>query len=390
MNVQRCPECGQRLSSSYCDICMRKVPFGGVKLAKRRDPWDSRDGSSAHRMERDHECISFEKEEKKPQRKPATKRSAAPPKKILQKIAVFIAVFSLVPSLVGILEEVVDSESIAVPEPAASVHDGFVAAGDPGAEEAPKVNPGEIYNENGVRVTVDDAGLSYGDYTIFFTIHNETDQKISVNADLLSVNGYMLPFGFYQDVKAGKSEQTSLSFYDYELEKVGIQQVGNVEFVLEIYDEKNYEYIEEGKLVAVETDHKADYSAMTGIAGLPLYSDEDISIILHNFAFDDYGDCELGLYAQNHSQNTVNISGQSIRINGEEVSGFIWNRLRSNTCAIDSSYIYDLDEQENLQIQSLEDIDEVTIDLYVEYLDGWDVVKSFSESVTFEPSAIHS
>ena len=48
----------------------------------------------------------------------------------------------------------------------------------------------------------------------------------------------------------------------------------------------------------------------------------------------------------------------------------------------------DLDEQEILQIQSLEDIDEVTIDLYVEYLDGWDVVKSFSESVTFEPAAI--
>ena len=31
MNVQRCPECGQRLNTNYCDICMKKVPFGWNK-----------------------------------------------------------------------------------------------------------------------------------------------------------------------------------------------------------------------------------------------------------------------------------------------------------------------------------------------------------------------
>ena len=55
MNVQRCPECGQRLNTNYCDICLRKVPFGGVKLGNRKDPWESRDGSSAHRMDRGQE-----------------------------------------------------------------------------------------------------------------------------------------------------------------------------------------------------------------------------------------------------------------------------------------------------------------------------------------------
>lgn len=378
--IQRCPECGQRLTSNYCDICMRKVPFHGVKQAKHREPWEIKDGSSAHRMEHGHECVSFEIEEKKPLRKPAAKRPAAPPKKILQKIAVFIAVFSLVPSLLGILEETTGTESIAAPEPEVNVYDGFVAAGDPGAEDMPKVTPGELYNEDGVRVTVDAAGLSYGDYTIYMTIYNETDHKISVSTDLLSVNGYMISNGLYQDVKAGKSEQTYLTFYDFELEKAGIEKVGKVEFVLDIYDEYNYESTR--KLVAIETDYPMDYSAITAVSGAPLYSDEDLTVILQDINLDSAGDCELDLYVQNHSQNTVSIYSETVWIDGEEVSCFIWNMLRPNTCAVDNAYIYELN------VGSLDEVGEITIDLEIEFMDDFELLEMRRESITFKPDTI--
>lgn len=381
--INRCPECGQRLKTNYCDICMRKVPFGGVRQEKYREPWDIKDGSSAHRMEKDHECISFEKEEKKPFRKPAAKQGSASPKKILQKIAIFIAVFSLVPSLFGFIEEMTGADSIAVPEPEINVHDGFVAAGDFGAEDVPKVTPGEIYNENGVRVTVDAAGLSYGDYCIFLTIYNETDHKISVNADQLSVNGYMFPYSLYQDVKAGKSEQTRLNFYDFELERIGISKVGKVEFILDIYDEYNYESTR--KLVAIETDYPVDYGAMTTIAGMPLYSDEDLTVILQNMEMDGAGDCKLSLYMQNHSQNTINLYSETVWVNGEEASSYVWNMLRPNTCAVVDAYIYQLND---LHIQSLEEIGEITIELEIEHLDDYELLEFRTETITFEPGAI--
>lgn len=378
--IQRCPECGQRLTGNYCDICMRKVPFHGVKQAKRREPWEIKDGSSAHRMERGHECVSFEKEEKKSLRQPAEKRSAAIPKKILQRIAVFVVIFSLVPSLLGLLEEITGSESVAVPEPAANIHDGFVAAGDPGAEDLPKVTPGEIYNEDGVRVTVDAAGLSYGDYSIFLTIYNETDHNISVSTDLLSVNGFMFSNGLYQDVKAGKSEQTYLTLYDFELEKAGVEKVGKVEFVLDIYDEYNYESTR--KLVAIETDYPMDYSAITGVSGVPLYSDEDLTVILQGISLDNAGDCLMNLYVQNHSQNTVSIYSETVLVNGEEASCFVWNMLRPNTCAVDDAYIYDL------KFQSLEEIEEITIDLEIEILDDFELLEMRRESISFKPGII--
>lgn len=386
MNVHRCPECGQRLKTNYCDICMRRVPFGGIKMTQPRDPWDRTDGSSAHRREKGHECVSFgdEKKPKKPSFNPPHRKTADPKKKGASAVAIVLAVLSLLPALFGLAEEFTGSEPVAEPE--YSVYEDFVAAGEPGAEDAPKVLTDEIYNADGVRITVDSAGLLYDEYTVFLTIQNETDHKITVSADMLSANGYMLPVGFYQEVKAGKIQHVSLSFPNYELEKAGFKQVGDIEFILEIYDEYTNLAIREP--VSIKTDATINYSTMTGIAGIPLYDDENLTVLLQSVSLHDYGDCELKLYLQNHSQYDLNVYSGAIWVNGEEVSGYLWQMLRPNTCAMNDAYIYELDERVDLEIQSLDAIKEITIDLYVDLTDDMELVESFSESITFEPGAI--
>jgi len=390
MNVQRCPECGQRLHTNYCDICMRKVPFGGVKLGNRQDPWESRDGSSAHRQEKGHECVSFDYE-KKPKKmgkvtftKPPRK-AAAPNKKGASVIAIVIAVLSLLPSLFGLFEEAVDS--VAVPEPEINIHDGFVEAGNLGAEGVPNVIAGEIYNANGIRITADTAGLSYGDYTIYFTINNDTEQKVSVSMEAVSVNGYMLPFGLYQDLKAGRSEQTSLTFYDYELEKTGIQQVANVEFLLYVYETDSYNEIIDGQLVTVETEYDGSAEPAADTSGLELYNDGSFRVILRDVYMSGSDDCEMDLYLENLSGNSVNVYCEQIWVNGTELATYYWNTLRANTRSVDALYIYDY-EWEDLDISQLEQINEITMVLYIEYQDGWDILESHSEKITFAPNAI--
>ena len=387
MNVQRCPECGQRLNTNYCDICMKKVPFGGVKLANRRDPWESRDGSSAHRMEKNHECISFEKTETKSFRMPVKKQNSANRKKAAPGLGILLAVLSLLPALFGLFEEAVDS--VAVPEPEYNIYEGFVLAGDPGAEDVPSVIAGEIYNANGIRITADDAGLSYGDYTVLMTIYNDTEQDISVSMDLVSVNGYVMPFGVYQDVRAGESAQTYLTLYGYELEKTPIVQVAEVVFSLEIYEENSFENLVMGELVAIKTEYDGNAEPAVNISGLELYSDGSLSVILRDVYMYDYGDCELNLYMENLSGSTVNVYSGEIMVNGEAVSGYISKTLRPDTRAIDNGYIHELDERVGLDIEELSQIEEITIDLYVDYMDGWDIVETISEKITFDPSAIY-
>ena len=382
MYVQRCPECGQRLNTNYCDICMRKVPFGGVKLANRRDPWENRDGSSAHRWEKDHECISFADGKKAKKTTYRSYRKAAN-KKGASVVAIILAIFSLLPAVFGLIEEAVDS--ISVREPEYSISDGFVAAGEPGAENVPGVIFQEIYNANGIRITANSAGLSYGDYTIFVTIHNDTDQKIAVDFNLVSVNGYMVPFGLYQDVKAGKSEETYLTFYNGDLEEAGIEQIADVSFVMDVYDEDTYEDIVTGELLTIQTDYTGTAESAVDIYGLELYNDGDFRIVLTDVTLPGYDDCELTLYAENNSGDKVNVSCEEMWINGETAQGYYSKTLRTDTRAIDRLYLYDLEE---LNIEALSDVEDISLELYVEHMDGWDILESKRETVIFAPNQI--
>lgn len=381
MQIHRCPECGMRLRSNYCDICMRKVPFKGTPA---KQTWQHVEGSSAHREE-GHACIDFGETKKKtiPNFRFPRKQASAANKKKGAAIGIFLAVMSVIAPLFGLVEEVVDSTP--VPEPDYSIQEGFVEAGNLGAEDVPNVIAGEIYNANGIRITADDAGLSYGDYTIFMTIYNDTDQSVSINMDLVSVNGYMLPFGLYQDVEAGESVQTHLTFYDYELEKAGIKQVAEVVFSLDIYEEDSFGYIVQGELVTIETVYDGIAEPAVDISGLELYNDGILWVILRDIRLNEYGECELDLYIENLSGSTVNVYSGDSWVNAEQVQGYYWKALRPDTRAIDDAYLYELDD---LNIEELSQIEEITIDLYVDYMDGWDVVETISEKITFEPSAI--
>ena len=198
----------------------------------------------------------------------------------------------------------------------------------------------------------------------------------------------MVPYGLYQDVKAGRSEQTYLLFYAHELEKAGITKVADVAFVLDVYHEDYYEGLVTSQLVSFATDYDGSEETAVDCSGLELYHDGSFCVILRGISLDDFGDCELDLYMENLSGSTVNVYSGEIMVNGEAVSGYISKTLRSDTRAADRAYIYELDERVDLNIEELSQIEEITIDLYVEYMDGWDITESYSESISFEPSAI--
>ena len=387
MYVQRCPECGKRLNTNYCDICMKKVPFGGVKLANRRDPWDSSVGSSAHRREKGHECVSFDYD-KKPKKTTfrSYRKTAVPNKKGASVVAIILAVISLLPALFGLFEEAADS--VPAPEPEYNIHDGFVEAGSLGAENLPNVIAGEIYNANGIRITADTAGLSYGEYSVFMTIYNDTDQNISISIDLISVNDYMISYGLYQDVKAGKSAQTYLTLYSHELEKTPITKVSDVTFALDIYEERSFEQLVCDEMVTIKTDYDGSAEPEPNVSGMELYYDGSLCVFLSGVSLSDSGDCQLDLYMENLSGSPVNIYSGAVWVNGEEVSGYLGKTLFPETRAIDRGYIYELDERVDLDIAELSQIQEITIELYAEYMDGWDIVETISEKITFEPGAI--
>lgn len=378
MAVQRCPECGNRLNSNYCDICMKRVPFRGLAARKYRDPWDM---SSAHREEDGHTCIRFDAQQ--PKAKPVqtatfpkTEKAPARKKTKAQAIAIVVAVVSLLPALVNFFVGIV--EEIAVAEPEYN-YEAYVEA------DVPQITPTELYNDGQIVVTADSAGTYYDDYTIALGIQNNSDRDVSVSTQLLSVNGYMMNYGFGTHISPGESRQDLLQLYSYELEEIGITQVVEIAFCLELYDAETYESIATTELITLKTDAAEDIRQPVNDTGWEMHIDDNLRVVYTGAELSSYGDCDLNLYLENLSNEMVSFTTGGIWINGKEVEGFLWETLRPDTRAVDSIYIYGL---EDLDITQFSQITEIYIEYMVDTYQGDEIVDTVYCTTLFNPNAL--
>lgn len=245
MATQRCPECGGRLTSNYCDICMRKVPFAGARSRNYRDPWDY---SCAHRQEAGHKCITFDAP-KQTSPKPAVmfpkqKTSKKSDPKPAAVIAIVLGLLSLLPTLFGIFENVhMDNP---VPEYNVEV---FTPEAD-----LPVVQPTEIYSDGEIEILADSLGMYYEEPSLSFLIDNYSDREIDVVVDCVAVNGSMLDADMSVYVNSGESCQAFLMLHQEDLKEANIQQISRVDLSLWIFDADTYDEIAYLDLVTIETD----------------------------------------------------------------------------------------------------------------------------------------
>lgn len=382
MDVQRCPECGGRITTNYCDICMKKVPFRGVGVRRSKDPWDS---SSAHREEAGHECVSFDYPEQKakPKVKPiktisvSVKKKAAETKKVnrAKAVAIAIAVMSVISFLFSVIDEVAEP----APEPEYN-YEAYVVEKD-----IPQITPTELYNDGEIVITADSAGTYYDDYTIALGIQNNSDRDVSVNTQLLSVNGYMMNYGFSTHISAGESRQDLLQLYAYDLKPAGITRVAEIAFYLDLYDSETYDSIATTELITLETDIAENFQQPIDDLGWEMHADDNLRVVYKGSELSAYGDCDLHLYLENLSDEMVSLTTDGVWVNGREVEGFLWEILRPGTRAVDSIYIYGLEE---LEITQFSQITEVYIEYTVDTYRDDQIVDTVYCSCLFNPNAL--
>ena len=388
MAVQRCPECGGRLTSNFCDICLRKVPFAGAKTMKRQDPWEY---SSAHREEAGHKCITFDATAKPAQKQTFTKPQVTftkpnptfPKRKPEQKknpkvatvVAIILAILSLLPTLFGLLEEV----HIDNPEPE---YDVEAFAPDAGL---PVLEPTGIYSNGEIEIFADSLGLYYDAPSLSFLIENQSEQDIDVLIEKVSVNGYMMESGMMTEVNAGDSCQAFLNLYRYGLENANIQQIAYIDFNLRIYDRDSYDEIGYVEAMRVETDIADSYTQYVDRSGLEIYSDGSTRVMLRDITVSNYGSGEIEVFVENTSGDDVMVYTTDVYINDQKADGYLGCSLTPGTCAITGVYLSDL---ETIEIRELDQIEEVTLELYVDYMDDWELLETNSEAITVEARAI--
>jgi hypothetical protein len=365
-----------RLRSSYCDICMRRIPLQspGALPAKYKE----KDTSSSHREE-DHSCITFDTPQKTGARVSATRRSAGQVHRKPQAVKLLL-ILTIVMSLLTFLYALVDSDGSTGPE---VDPEAFFPAGTPGAQDVPSIDPVALYSADNLSITVDAAGLYYDNYAFAVTVRNETDQNIAVSSDYLCVNGYMLPSAsLYEQIPAGETCQIYWEFYSFVLDEAGIEQVQQVQFYLDIYDSDEYTDIAQTGLLCLETNAPDSYVQSVDDSGRELFNEDGVRIVLKDSQVDPYGDFTMKLFIENNTDRMVDLSSVSLNINQGETGGFFWSILLPHTRAIESINFYEISE---LGISELSQIEQVRIEALTDYMDDRTVEESRMCIIEFDP-----
>ena len=374
MEVQRCPECGGRLQTNYCDICLRKVPFKGVPA---KQTWQHVDGSSAHREE-NHECISFDDAERKlrkTRRLPKQKQPVKDSKKTATIVAIVLAAMSVVSSLFGLVEGLMEE----------GPHMEYNQEAYITEADVPAITATEIYNDGGIVITADSSGLYYDEYAIAMTIENGSDRDIDVMIEKVTVNGYMMDYGMSAEVTAGASCQPFLQLYDYELEKANITQIARIDMQLYIYDRDSYDEIAFVDMLTLETQIADTYTQRVDNSGWEMYNDGGVSIRLRDISMLDYGDCELDVHVENMSGKAATVYTDAIYVNGEQVDGTLWSVLLPDTYDVETGYISCLAD---LDITDISEITEICMEFCAEYSDDGEIVETVTGTALFNPNAL--
>ena len=102
----------------------------------------------------------------------------------------------------------------------------------------------EIYNQNGIRVVAKNVNDDLFGMGIKFYLENNTDKAVIVNADNVSVNGYMMTDLFYSDLAPHSHAVDTLTLLGSELEDNHIDTITDAELSLQITDADYYQTID--------------------------------------------------------------------------------------------------------------------------------------------------
>lgn len=102
----------------------------------------------------------------------------------------------------------------------------------------------EIYNQNGIRIVAKSVNDDLFGMGIKFYLENNTDKAVIINADNVSVNGYMMTDLFYSDLAPRSHAVDTLTLLGSELEDNHIDTITDAELSLQITDADYYQTID--------------------------------------------------------------------------------------------------------------------------------------------------
>ncbi len=223
--------------------------------------------------------------------------------------------------------------------------------GSTGNVQAESTSGVEIYNKDGLTITA----TSFDNPYVEMTFVNNGTRGVMVQAQSLSVNGFMLEHVMSVDVPAGKTVNDNLMILMGETEEKYITTISKIEFTLDISDLDTWETIDITEPITLTISGTADYVQEYDVSGEVLYDEDGIQIVSNGLQ-DGWTGPELVLFARNNSENSIGISAYCANVN-EHLRSAIFDieELPPGKCALKEMMLTDpIDMPEAKKIKKVE------------------------------------
>lgn len=187
-------------------------------------------------------------------------------------------------------------------------------------------------------------------------IENNSSSDIGVGCSALIVNNYMIGNLLSSEVSAGKKSNESLDLYSSELEAAGIDNVGQIEIYLYLYDPDSYETIYTADPVTIRTNHYDDMDTTPNDDGQELYNEGGIRIVGKYVDEDSFWGNAIVLYLENKSDQDVLIQCDDLSVNGYMMTPYFSCDVYKGKMAISSIDLMSSELEQN-GIESVEDVE---------------------------------
>lgn len=237
-----------------------------------------------------------------------------------------------------------------------------------------------LFDELGIKITakkVELGGLFGTELKLL--IENNYGEAITVQAEDVSVNGYMVGALLSSDVADGKKSNDELTILSSDLELCGIETIADLEFSFHIITSDGWETIIDTDRIQVRTSAYDTYTYSYDDSGEVLYNANGVKIIAKGWSKGDWFDTGVIIYVENNSENTILVTTRDESVNGFMITGYLYSEVSPGKRAIDVINFLQSDLEDN----EVGDVETVELYFSISDADSWGTIAE-SDIVTIK------
>ncbi len=221
-------------------------------------------------------------------------------------------------------------------------------------------------------------------YTLKAKVENKTeDTGLMFSVDSGYINGVDANPLWASEVPAGKTDNSDITFTDYELHENGITEYTDIELHIKLYDSEDYTdyaedvvhiypYGEENATTFVREDKDTDNV---------IIDNEYAKVVVTGYNPDGWLGYEVGVYYENKTENSIMFSVDEASINDIVMDPFYANSLDAGKCEFDTIDWYNSDLEEN----NISEVNKIEFKLQAYNNDDYSSSNYFEEIITLNP-----